>query len=123
METETLAIFIPLTLIIATAIVVYVFLSNRNKERLALIEKSSDHNDLKLLFAKRKASDPSVYRVAKWGIILVSIGLAIVLGLLLQDYVAEEITLGLIVLFPGIGLLIYYSLFKNVLNSGTEQDQ
>ena len=31
METETLAIFIPLTLIIATAIVVYVFLSNRNK--------------------------------------------------------------------------------------------
>ena len=70
METETLAIFIPLTFTIATAIVVYLYLSNRSKERLALIEKSSSHEDLKLLFAKRKASDPSVYRVAKWGILL-----------------------------------------------------
>jgi len=122
METETLAIFIPLTFTIATAIVVYLYLSNRSKERLALIEKSSSHEDLKLLFAKRKASDPSVYRVAKWGILLVSVGLAIILGIILQPYMAEEITFGLVVLFPGIGLLVYYSLFKNSLNQHSEQE-
>ena len=116
METETFAILIPIVLTLSTAVVIFLYLSNRTKERMALIEKSSNHEDLKLLFAKKQTSDPSAYRVAKWGIIFVSVGLAIITGILLQPYVAEEITFGLVFLFPGIGLLVYYSLFKSFPN-------
>lgn len=113
METEVLALFIPIILILSTAVLVYFYLSNRNKERLALIEKSSSHEDLKLLYAKKDAYEPLAYKTAKWGIILISAGLAVIIGILLQPYAAEEITFGLVLLFPGIGLLVYYSQFKD----------
>lgn len=122
METEVLAVFIPIVLILSTAIVIYFYLSNRSKERLALIEKSTNHEDLKLLYAKKQASEPSANRVAKWGIIFVSVGLAIITGILLQPYVAEEITFGLVFLFPGIGLLVYYSLFKDLTKQPSDSE-
>lgn len=115
MEAEILAIFIPIILTLSTAVIFYLYLSNRNKERMALIEKATDHNDLKLLFTKRQPTEPSANRVAKWGIIFISIGLAVICGVLLEPYVGETITFGLVVLFIGLGLLVYYSKFKDAV--------
>lgn len=114
MDTETIAVFIPFVMMIGLFYVTYTYITYRAKERMALIEKVENPEDLKLIFSKPKSSEPSLYRNAKWGIVFISFGLALVTGFILQPYFGEEIIFGLVFLFPGIGLLVYYSIFKNL---------
>lgn len=113
METETIAVFIPFVLILSVFYITYTYLTFRAKERMALIEKVQNPEDLNLLFTKPKSSEPSLFRSAKWGILFIGFGLALVIGFILQPYLGEEIILGLVFLFPGLGLLLYYSIFKD----------
>ena len=114
METETIAVFIPFVMLIGSFYVLYTYISYRAKERMALIEKVENPEDLKLLFSKQKDPEPSLFRNAKWGILFISFGLALVSGFILKPYLGEEIIFGFVFLFPGLGLLIYYSIFKNL---------
>lgn len=114
MYTETIAVFIPFVLMVGLFYVTYTYISYRAKERMALIDKVENPEDLKLIFSKPKRAEPSLYRNAKWGIVFISVGLAVFGGLILQPYFGEEVMLGTLLLFPGVGLLIYYSIFKDV---------
>ena len=114
METETIAVFIPFVFLIGTFYVLYSYLTYRAKERMALIEKVTNPEDLKLIFSKQNAAEPSLFRNAKWGILFISFGLALITGFILEPYFGEEIIFGLVFLFPGLGLLTYYSIFKNL---------
>ena len=74
-------------------------------ERQALIDKGLNAEDVKDLFKTLPNQNISNEAgMAKWGIILIAIGLAILMGTQFTD----EVMLGLIFLFPGIGLLFYY---------------
>ena len=96
--------------------IVYLFLSTRNKERLALIEKGVDAN----IFTRSKSSG----YVAGWkifliniAILLVSVGVAIFLAAFLVEVlgVYEEVAYtGTIFAMAGIGLLIGFNMTKRL---------
>lgn len=113
-------ILIPITFFIVSGFVLYFFLKSRHQERMLLIEKGVGGDDLKYLLGGIYPKGNGTAS-AKWGILLVSVGLAIMTGLYLQEFMAEEIMAGVLFLYPGIGLLIYYRLFGKKKTDDAEQ--
>jgi hypothetical protein len=87
----------------------YIFITTRNKERLALIEKGASPE----LF-KSKADLNSDFRSFKLGLFLIGIALGIVAGYFLNQGGMEEepAYFSMIFLFGGIGLVISFFLHK-----------
>jgi hypothetical protein len=55
----------------------------------------------------------------KWGLVLLGIGLAFMLGQLFPYRISDSSTFGLMLIFAGIGFLVYYFIAKKV----TQQPQ
>ncbi len=90
----------------------YVHLTTRNKERLALIEKGASPELFKL------KNDPNAgYSTFKSGLFLIGIALGIVAGYFLTQSGMEEepAYFSMIFLFGGIGLVISFLLQKKFL--------
>jgi len=87
----------------------YIYVTTRNKERLALIEKGASPE----LF-KSKADQNSAFRSFKLGLFLIGIALGIVAGYFLTQGGMEEepAYFSMIFLFGGIGLVISFFLHK-----------
>jgi hypothetical protein len=81
----------------------------RHKERMTIIERGLKPEDMKALY-DRGSLRVSFGSSLKWGIIFVGIGLAILVGMWLREtYMVEGgVFPGLIALFGGIGLVVYY---------------
>jgi hypothetical protein len=82
---------------------VYVWISSRNKERMALIEKGADAS----LFATKKKSFTNI--TLKFGMLAAGIGLGILMGALLVEYtrLVEPVAyFSMIFIFGGTGLII-----------------
>jgi hypothetical protein len=73
-------ILIPLVVFGAIFGIVWVAVSARNRERMAMIEKGVDPKDF---LTRRKIS---IYSILKWALLLVGVGLGIFLGSLLATY-------------------------------------
>ena len=101
-------ILIPLSIFIGAAIVLVNYFSSRHKERIKMIEKGLSAEDIKALYSREVHRDP--LSSLKWGIIFVLGGAAILLGYTLHhSYNMEEsIIPGLVVLFVGVGLVLFY---------------
>ena len=98
-------ILIPIAFFASVAFILYYFFRYRYLERQAIIEKGMTADELKDVFKKHpKQKISNEANMAKWGIILITIGLAILIGTQFSD----EVMLALIFLFPGVGLLLYY---------------
>jgi hypothetical protein len=110
-------IFVPLGLF--GMVVAIVYLVNRKRERLALIEKGADAS----IFRENKTDNPSL----KWGILLVMLGIAMILANILVytgSMEEESAYLSMLFLFGGSGLLIYYFLArKDSRSAGEDKDQ
>ncbi|MBL7972201.1 MAG: hypothetical protein JNL03_11860 [Prolixibacteraceae bacterium] len=108
------AILIPLGFFAAVFASLYVFLTTRNKERLALIEKGASPE----LF-KSKADANSGYRIFKLGLFLVGIALGILAGYFLSEGGMQEEAayFSMIFLFGGIGLIVSFLLQKKIGNN------
>lgn len=101
MEVE---ILVPIAFFALVAFIFYSFFKYRI-EKQALLDQNITAEGLKELLGKTsKQKFLNEERAAKWGIILIAIGLAILIGTQFTD----EVMLGFIFLFPGIGLLFYY---------------
>ena len=57
----------------------------------------------------------------KWGMVLVGIGLAAVIGEAFPSYVSDEITWALIFIFAGIAFLVYYPLADRRLKQAQDK--
>lgn len=112
METQTLGILIPFAFFALVFASLYVHLTTRNKERLAMIEKGASPE----LF-KSKAESNSGYAIFKIGLFLIGIALGIVAGYLLKDAGMEEgpAFFSMMFLFGGIGLVISFLLQGKLL--------
>ncbi len=89
--------------VIFGSIVMLVYLNNRKKERMSLIEKGADAS----IFATKSESSPSL----KWGIFLTGLAIGLLIGNLLEEYTAmrgEVAYFSMIFLFGGMGLVVYY---------------
>lgn len=104
-------ILIPLTFIIAVSFVIYQYFRNRHVEKMSLIEKGIGGDELKHLLGHYKKK-PNNLNLVKIGIILIGIGLAILIGNFIPEDSNEQVTLSLVFLFPGIGLMIFYHFFQ-----------
>jgi uncharacterized membrane protein YiaA len=102
----TLAVFIPIAFFIMFFGIVYVSITSRNRERMALIEKGADPN---LFETVKKTSNGGVL---KWALLLVGIGLGIFLATLLVEAGMNEPAsyFAMICLFGGAGLLVSYKI-------------
>ncbi len=81
----------------------------RHKERMTIIDKGLNPTDLKALYERNwKAANP--LSSLKWGILLAFIGLAVLVGIWLRDqfFFNDGVIPGLMAVFGGIGLIIFY---------------
>ncbi len=103
--------FIPITLFITTGIVIYYMLRFRHSERMAVIERDISEAQLKFLMTRpsRKEGVPLMARI---GVMAIGIGLALLISNFWSGENSEQITAGLIFLFPGIGLWLLYVLYE-----------
>lgn len=108
-------ILIPIALFASIAFILYYFFRYRYLERQAIIEKGMTADELKDILKKHpKQKAENNTNMAKWGILFIAIGLAILVGTQFSD----EVMLSLIFILPGIGLLIYYKfIFKKEIKT------
>ncbi|MGE5412354.1 MAG: DUF6249 domain-containing protein [Clostridiales bacterium] len=97
---------IPIVLFLSIFASLYVFLTTRNKERLALIEKGGDP----ALFKYREAT--SGYVNFKYGLFLIGVALGIMAGYFLSEAGMDEgpAYFSMIFFFGGIGLIVSFLL-------------
>lgn len=105
-------ILVPLAFFALVFGVWYIFVTTRNKERLALIEKGADP----ALF-KTKSDVFSGYRTFKLGLFLIGIALGILAGYFLSEGGMEEESayFSMIFLFGGLGLVVSFLLQKRFI--------
>jgi len=73
-------ILIPFVVFAAIFGIVFVIVSARNRERMAMIDKGVNPKDF------MTTKKPSTYGILKWALLLVGIGLGLFLGSLLETY-------------------------------------
>ncbi len=105
-------ILIPIVFFASVSFVLYYYFRYRYLERQTIIEKGMTADELKDLLKKHpKERTGNGINTAKWGILLIAVGLAILIGTQFSD----EVMLALIFMFPGIGLLLYYNfIYKKI---------
>jgi VIT1/CCC1 family predicted Fe2+/Mn2+ transporter len=100
-------IFVPIGFFLALFAILYVYWSNRTKERLALIEKGIDAGIFK--------STPSKYALLKWGIFLMGAAVGVIAGYILSLVINEVVAyFAMIFLFGGVGLITAYLITKKL---------
>ncbi len=102
---------IPISMFAATALVLWIFITNRNKERMALIEKGADAS----LF-KTKSSRLTTL---KFGMLFIGVGIGILLGNILANSTNLEEPVSyfsMMFLFGGGSLISYYLIAGKIKN-------
>ncbi len=98
-------ILIPLILILVIGIILVTYLYLRSKEKQLIIEKGLDTESIKQLY-NNKYTQRSSYNLMKIGIIAVSFGLGIGLGIAAKEGGNKEFLVPLsIFVFTGIGFI------------------
>jgi len=90
------------------AIVMIVKIATDTATRHKLINKGLVDEKIKFLY--NGGSYARALNNLKWGMVLVGIGAAALIGNFSPDYFEEGGTLGLMFVFGGIGFLVYYAL-------------
>lgn len=94
---------VPISLFASIVLIMFLYYTTRNKERLALIEKGADAN----LFKSKSRSFPTL----KIGMFLIGIGLGILFGNIIAQSTSlteETAYFSMIFLFAGIALVINF---------------
>lgn len=105
---------IPISLFLAIFGIIYVFLSTRNKERLALIDKGADAG----IFMKGKNN--SAYGkiiILNLALLLMGIGVGVFIALILSTYTSlntDAIYPATIFMMAGLGLFIGFYMTKKI---------
>ena len=83
----------------------------RHKERMTMMDKGMTPEDIKALY-QRSTFRMNPLSSLKWGIVFVAVGLAVLAGMWLRNtfYIQEGVFPGLIALFGGLGLIVFYVL-------------
>jgi hypothetical protein len=105
-------VFIPIFFFLVVGGTIAVAILTKHRERLTMLEKGLTPQDIKSLYERSTARNQNIASALKWGIVFISIGLALLLGMWLREVyrIDEVVYFGLIALFGGTGLVIYYAL-------------
>lgn len=108
-------ILIPISFFLAIFGIVYLYLSTRNKERLALIEKGADAS----IFMSGKKHAAPIWKVLilNLALLLMGIGVGVFIAMLLSEYTTlnEDAVYPAIIFFmAGVGLFMGFNMTKNL---------
>lgn len=108
-------ILIPISFFLAIFGIVYLYLSTRNKERLALIEKGADAS----IFMRGKQHTAPIWKILilNLALLLMAIGIGVFIASILHYNlgVDEDVAYpGTIFLMAGIGLFVGFNMTKNL---------
>jgi hypothetical protein len=89
------------------------FIFTRHKERVMMIDRGLKSDEIKSLYS-RPGGPINPMNSLKWGILFVSVGIAILVSIWLREtyLVSEGVFPGLITLAGGIGLLTFYLIVR-----------
>jgi uncharacterized protein DUF6249 len=101
---------VPIIALVGIAAVFIIYISSRNRERMAMIEKGLSSDEIKAMYARDVKRDP--LQSLKWGILFVLGGVALMLGNYLHDTYGIDggVVVGMVILFVGIGLVAFYTI-------------
>lgn len=108
-------ILIPISMFLTVFGIIYLFLSTRNKERLALIEKGADAS----IFMKGSQPTAPIWKILilNLALLLMGIGLGVFIALLLITYTTLNegaIYPATIFFMAGVGLFVGFIMTKNL---------
>ena len=106
--------------IIFVSILLFVKILSDNHIRNKLIEKGMVDEKVKYLYRNR--FDSNIPSSLKWGIVLICIGLAFLVGHLIAE-AKEEVTIASMFLFAGGGLIAYYFIVKRMNLKAEEESK
>ena len=112
-------IVIPVTFFLLVFAIVYISVTARNRERLAMIEKGVDP---KLFTAEVKPVKVSGYATFKWGLFMVGLAVGLLFGAIIEQYSAlleGPMYISMILVFGGLSLILAY-LLKGRLEKNRE---
>lgn len=106
-------VIVPIIFFITIGVIWGAYILTRHKERITMIEKGLKADEVKSLYARAGGRVNPLVSL-KWGIIFVAIGLAVLLGVWLREtyLVQEGVFPGLIALFGGVGLIVFYMIAR-----------
>ncbi|MEN8194148.1 MAG: DUF6249 domain-containing protein [Bacteroidota bacterium] len=99
MATEIIGVFIPIIIVIVTALVIIMWIYYRSREKQMIIERGLDTEYIKALMTRRKYP----YALLKTGIIIFFFGLGLGIGLLIEVYTDVKQWIPFLI-FAGVGL-------------------
>ena len=94
-------------------IVILVKITSDNKIRKQILDKGLTEDSVKALFPKQW-NGGGVSSSLKWGIVLICVGLAFLIGQVAPVENADNLTAICLFLFAGIGLVVYYLIEKRM---------
>jgi FtsH-binding integral membrane protein len=102
-------ILIPIVIFAVIFGIVYIVVSARNRERMAMIDKGVNPQDF------MNTSKPNPYGILKWALLLVGFGFGLFIGSLLEAYTAiqeEAAYFACAIFFGGLGLVAAFLISK-----------
>lgn len=106
-------------LFLSIVAIVKIIADNRTKAKL--IEARPSDEVVRALFEKPR--DPALHSSLKWGIVIVSVGLGLVVVQTLgDDWFNRPTAYGVMLVFGGAGLLLYYWIASRKTSSGRDKN-
>jgi len=103
--------FIPITFFIVIAVIVKIVSDNRVKHKI--VEKNMLNENVRYLFTD--TLERHIPSSLKWGMVLIGVGLAFLIGRLVPYRISEEVTIGSMFLLAGLGLVAYYLIASHLV--------
>lgn len=115
---------IPLTAIIFTfgipGAIIFWYIYIRHKERTKLMDMGLTPQEARDYFKETERKPKNPYSSLKWGILLTMIGLGLFIGIILDEMGFKDSLTGVMVLlFGGLGFLIYYFVIRKKTGNGS----
>lgn len=115
---------IPLVAIIFTfgipGVIIFYAIYNSHRERMKLMDMGLTPEEVKNYFKDSHRKPRNPYSALKWGLLLAFVGVALFIGFIINEVwdVSESVTPALVLLFGGLGFIIYYLLVRSKLQNG-----
>ncbi|MBN1895859.1 hypothetical protein JW906_15330 [bacterium] len=107
-------ILIPAVVFGTIALIIKIILDHRVRQKL--IDKNMLDENVK--FLKMNTAPESNLSSMKWGMVLVAVGLAFLIGRFAPSDIAHEVTLGCMFILAGISLLAFYAVAEKMQKKG-----
>jgi len=114
---------IPLTAIIfifgIPGVIIFWAIYIKHKERTKLMDMGLSPQEAREYFRESERKPKNPYSILKWGILLTMIAIGLFIGILLDEMGFKESLTGVMVLlFGGLGFLIYFFVVRNKYSNG-----